>query len=87
MGPCETQELAIQEALDLGCYDEVETVDGWRRLVHFAECRGLHYDCGECGTDPEACDQCRAYGLEGSCGTFNETRNEGSVLREYNDNS
>lgn len=86
VGPCKTKGDAIKEALGQGSYEEVETKDGWRRLVCFAECRGLHYDCDECGTVPEACQECKDYlGPEESGGIFAASRNAGSQLFQYED--
>lgn len=86
VGPLPTKEDAVQEAIDTGAFQEVETREGWRRLVFYAECRGLHYDCGECGVVPEACDGCKdALDPEDLAGTFAQTRNEGSVFVDYDD--
>lgn len=86
VGPFPTKEDAIEEAFAQDACAEIEIDGEWKRLVHYAECCGLHYDCDECGTVPKACDACVDYLDPEECGgTFAGCRNEGSVLRDYDD--
>jgi len=86
VGPLPTKEAAVQEALDQGEFDEIETPEGWRRLVYFAECRGEYYDCGECGNPPKPCAGCRGYLSADELHTmFARSRNAGSELHLYED--
>ncbi len=86
VGPFPTKDDAIQEALGQGSFEEVETDAGWKRLVFFAECRGLYYDCEECGSLPEPCAECRDILLpEDLRSTFAQARNAGSVVMDYDD--
>lgn len=86
VGPFASKEDAIQEALDQGAFDEVQVDGEWCRVVFFAECCGLHYECDECGIVPEACDECMSYlGSDDSAGTFAGCRNAGSILMGYDD--
>jgi hypothetical protein len=88
VGPFTTKEGAVQEALDQLTYDEVEVDGEWRRVVYFAECRGLHYECDECGIVPKACDECVGFlPAEETAGTFTGCRNEGSILTGYDDDN
>ena len=86
VGPMASKDDAIQEAVDQGDYEEVETPDGWRKLIHYAECCGEFYDCEECGTPPRPCDECSDYLSPDDLTTvFAGVRNAGHVLLEYSE--
>ena len=89
VGPHETKDDAIQEALDQLAYDEVEKPDGtWRRGVYFAECAGEYFECEECRDPPKPCKGCNDALLPGELATqFWNVRNDGYVELPYEEDS
>lgn len=83
VGPMDSREDAIQEALDQCVYDEVQSPNGnWSRVVYVMEARGTFYDCDECGTVERACDECQDYG-DSPHWFFKQTRNAAVTYHPY----
>lgn len=60
-GPFGTKSDAIEEAVSQGdVYEDDEPGGIIVEYVHVIEAKGLHYDCEECGTVPEACAECKS---------------------------
>jgi hypothetical protein len=87
LGPFETKQEAIEEALSAGVYEELEEPTGsWKAGVYVAEHKGTYFDCDECGRVKKACEGCVAYlSAEESAFYFSQTRNEDFCVLNFED--
>ena len=86
VGPFQTEQEAIQEALD-GHYCDESEIDGkFKRVVFSLEAKGTYFDCDECGTVERACDDCLDWIDDGEF-KFLNVRNERRSIHDLEDSS